>query len=108
MPTAVQIFERMCEGFQVDKAANMNAVVQFDLSGEGGGQWFVTVADGTCAVEEGTTEKSTATIRMAASDYVDMVAGRLNAVNAFMMGKVKVEGDLNTVMKFQTLFVNAT
>ena len=30
-------------------------------------------------------------------------ANKLNAVNAFMMGKIKVEGDLNTVMKFQSM-----
>jgi putative sterol carrier protein len=104
MANAADIFNRMCEGFKQDQAANMNAVVQFDLSGEGGGQWYVKIADGACEVNQGVTENSTATIRMEASDYVDMVTGRLNPVNAFMMGKVKVEGDLNTVMKFQGLF----
>jgi putative sterol carrier protein len=33
-----------------------------------------------------------------------MVAGRLNAMEAFMQQKIRVEGDLSTVMKFQTLF----
>jgi putative sterol carrier protein len=104
MANAADIFDRMCEGFKPDRAANMNAVVQFDLSGEGGGQWYVKIADGSCEVNQGVTENATATLRMEASDYVDMIAGRLNPVNAFMMGKVKVEGDLNTVMKFQGLF----
>jgi putative sterol carrier protein len=104
MATAADIFDRMCEGFKAERASNMNAVVQFDLSGEGGGQWYVKIADGNCEVNQGVTDNATAAIRMDASDYVDMIAGRLNPVNAFMMGKVKVEGDLNTVMKFQGLF----
>jgi putative sterol carrier protein len=35
-----------------------------------------------------------------------MVTGKLNPMTAFMSGKVKVEGDLGAVMKFQTLFNN--
>jgi putative sterol carrier protein len=104
MADVAQLFENMPKAFQADKAGNMNATVQFDLSGEGGGQWYAQVADGQCAIEKGTAANPTATIRMAADDYADLVSGKLNPVNAFMMGKVKVEGDLNTVMKFQTLF----
>jgi putative sterol carrier protein len=104
MANVAQIFEQMPSAFLADKAGDLNATVQFDLSGEGGGQWYARVADGKVAVEKGTAENPTATIRMAADDYADLVSGKLNPVNAFMMGKVKVEGDLNTVMKFQTLF----
>jgi putative sterol carrier protein len=104
MASPAELFERMPSVFQADKAAGVNASVLFDLSGDGGGQWTVAVADGQCNVAEGAAEAPTATVRMEATDYADMVAGRLNAVNAFMMGKVKVEGDLNTVMKFQSLF----
>jgi putative sterol carrier protein len=104
MATAAELFTRMPSVFQADKAAGVNASVVFDLSGENGGQWTVAVNDGACNVSEGAAEGATATVKMDATDYVDMVAGRLNAINAFMMGKVKVEGDLNTVMKFQSLF----
>jgi putative sterol carrier protein len=41
---------------------------------------------------------------MDAGDYHDMVTGKLNPMMAFMSGKVKVEGDLNSVMKIQQLF----
>lgn len=99
-----KIFAEMPARFQADKAANLNATVQFSLSGEGGGDWYVTIANGNCQVQQGNADSPTATIRMSAADYTDMTSGKLNPVNAFMMGKVKVEGDLNTVMKFQTLF----
>lgn len=103
MTTATDLFAHMAETFDAGKAGNLDATVQFDLSGEGGGQWHVNVANGACSVAEGTTASPTATIRMNAPDYVKMVKG-LNPVTAFMMGQIKVEGDLNTVMKFQTLF----
>lgn len=104
MSNVADIFNNMTSRFKADKAAGFNATVQFDLNGEGGGQWYVEVANGTCQVHTGTTENPNATISMAASDYADMTSGKLNAMAAFMSGKVKVKGDLNSVMKFQTLF----
>lgn len=104
MASVTKIFEQMPEQFNAEKAGDFDATIQFDLSGDQGGQWYVTIADGNAAVEEGEAEDPAATIRMAGSDFADMMTGSLDPMNAFMMGKVKVEGDLNTVMKFQTLF----
>jgi len=104
MAAVAKLFENMPSAFNAEKAGDMNAVVQFDLSGEGGGKWFVSIAGGNCEVTEGETESPTATIRMEASDYAALVAGELNAMSAFMQQKIRVEGDLNTVMKFQNLF----
>jgi putative sterol carrier protein len=47
---------------------------------------------------EGTIESPKATIRMDGNDYVAMTSGELNPMAAFMSGKVKVEGDLGSVM----------
>jgi putative sterol carrier protein len=104
MATVAELFERMPGQFQAEKAVDMNAVILFDLSGEGGGQWSVSIADGKCDVIKGAADSPKATVRMDAGDYKDMITGKLNPMMAFMSGKVKVEGDLNTVMKFQQLF----
>lgn len=104
MASVAKLFEQMPKAFDAEKAGDMEATVQFELSGEGGGQWYVEVAGGTCTVNEGKTEAATATIRMDADDYAALVAGDLNAMDAFMQQKIRVEGDLSTVMKFQTLF----
>ena len=104
MASVSEIFENMPDAFNAEKAGDLDATVQFDLSGEGGGTWYVVVADGTCEVKEGEMESPTATIRMEASDYAALVAGELDAMSAFMQQKIRVEGDLNTVMKFQNLF----
>lgn len=104
MATVAELFEKMPSVFLADKAGDMNAVVQFDLSGDDGGIWVVNIAGGKVNVTKEAVDDATATVRMEAQDYHDMVTGALNPVNAFMSGKVKVEGDLNTIMKFQTLF----
>jgi putative sterol carrier protein len=104
MASAATIFENMPQAFNAEKAGDLDATVQFDLTGEDGGTWIVVVTDGNCTVEEGVTESPTATIRMEASDYSALIAGELNAMEAFMQQKIRVEGDLSTVMKFQTIF----
>jgi putative sterol carrier protein len=43
------------------------------------------------------------TLKLTMSDFADMVEGRLNAMNAFMGGKLKVEGDMSVAMKLQTI-----
>jgi len=102
--SVADIFNNMSSNFNAEKAGDLKANVVFDLTGEGGGAWTVDVADGKANVTEGATPNPTATIRMSAQDYQDMTSGKLNPMMAFMSGKIKVEGDLNTVMKFQTLF----
>jgi putative sterol carrier protein len=104
MPSLDEIFAAMPGVFDAEKAAGIDATVQFDLSGDGGGQYYVQVANGTVKAEKGTADSPTATIHMDADDYKKMIAGELNPVTAFMSQKIKVEGDLNTVMKFQNLF----
>lgn len=104
MATVQEIFAAMPGRFNVERAGDYNATIQFDLAGDNGGQWYVAVDEGNAIVTEGLHEQPAATIRMTASDFVDMMTGNLDPMNAFMMGKVKVEGDLNSVMKFQTLF----
>lgn len=104
MATLDEMFEQMPNVFNAAAAGDMNATILFDLTGDGGGQWHANIANGGCTTAKTGVDNPTATIRMDAQDYKDMVAGRLNAMTAFMTGKIKVEGDLATIMKFQQLF----
>jgi putative sterol carrier protein len=89
---------------QADKAAGTNMDILFDLSGADGGQWYVSIADGQLNVSQGAPAATpNATVKMTAEDFQAMSSGSLNPMMAFMTGKVKVDGDLNTVMKFQSL-----
>jgi putative sterol carrier protein len=106
MPSLDEMFSMMPNAFDASKAKDFNATVQFALTGEGGDHYFVKIADGKIDTGKGTVEAPTATIHMDADDYKAMISGELNPVTAFMTQKIKVEGDLNTVMKFQGLFNN--
>ncbi len=97
------IFDGMSDRFQADKAGDLDMTVKFELSGEGGGEWYARIQDGSIDVEKGSVEGAAATLKMDADDFAKMSSGDLNPMMAFMSGKIKVEGDLNSVMKFQTL-----
>ncbi len=99
-----ELFNSMPGRFQADKAAGAEMGILFNLSGDDGGQYFVNINDGRLDVSEGAPAATpNATVNMTAEDFKAMSSGSLNPMMAFMTGKIKVEGDLNSVMKFQSL-----
>jgi putative sterol carrier protein len=105
MPTAAEIFTEMGTRMAGDtsKIAGMTATYQFDLTGDGGGQWFAKIADGKGEVGEGTADSPNITITIAASDFVDLSTGKLDGTMAFMSGKLKIKGDMGLAMKLQNI-----
>lgn len=102
--TARDLILRLPEAFQPDKAQGVNATIQYTLTGEGGGDWYVVIAEGTCTVHEGKAEKADVTLTMAAQDFVDIAAGRLDAMKAFMSGKLKVSGNMMLATRLTSFF----
>ena len=83
------------------KAACLNASYLFDI--DGAGKWIVEVENGSVAVREGEGQAQT-TISASEQTFLKIVNGEQNATSAFMMGKVKVNGDMGNAMKLQQLF----
>lgn len=107
MPTAEEIrkyMAKMPEMFIPEKAEGLDAVIQLDLSGDNGGQWWFKIVDGSCEVNEGTTENASMTLMSSADDLYNVFIGEANAVAAFMQGKIKVGGDMSLALKMQTMF----
>ncbi len=102
-----EVFEQMPSRFNAAAAAGVNATYQFDLTGDGGGTYHVKIADGACEVQEGPADSANITITMAASDYLDMINGKLNPQMAFMGGKLKIKGDMSLALKMQQIFPTA-
>ncbi len=105
MPITIEeLFDRLPGAFIPEKAGDMDSVIQFELTGEEASNWAVIIKDGTCKVEKGHHENPTMTLTADSQDYKDIVTGRLKAMNAFMQGKVKLQGNLNLAMKFAEIF----
>ncbi len=104
MATIAEIMQAMPSALVPEKAAGVDTIVQFDFTGEDGGQYVVKIHDGVCEVSEGTVPDAKTTVTVAASDYVDIIEGRLDGMKAFMSGKLKLKGDMMFMMKMQQMF----
>ena len=70
--------------------------VKIDFGGEG-----VAMLDGVgnqVSEEDGDADT---TIRVSWDDWQQLAAGQLDGMTAFMMGKLKVEGDMSNAMQLQ-------
>jgi putative sterol carrier protein len=89
-----EYFQVVPQRFLADKADGVDATFVFDLAGDGGGTWTVTVKDNAINVNTGRVETPSVTYQMKASDYVDLVNGDLSGVKAVFMRKLKVSGSI--------------
>jgi putative sterol carrier protein len=96
--------DKMKGRFNAGAAKGMNAVYQFDLTGDNAAKYHLDINDGSLNVGEGTAEKPNITVTMSAADFVAMTNGKLNPQMAFMSGKLKIAGDMGLAMRMQQLF----
>lgn len=107
MTTLPEIFAAMPASFQRDAALDLDVVVQFDITGEGGGQWYAAIHKGELSVVEGSAPAPSITISAKAQDYIDISTGKLNEQLAFMTGRITAKGDLRLAMKLPKIFKRA-
>lgn len=96
------MFPAMMDNFQADKAEGVNATIQFDLSGDNGGLYWVKIADGSVTHGDGDVEAEM-TVKAAADDFHAIATGETNPMQAFMMGKIKLD-DMGLGMKMIAMF----
>jgi len=92
------------KAFRPEVAEGVNAVIQYRLTGEEGGDYIINIQDGKCTVAEGIAENPTMTLTADGRDFGDVLLGKVNGMQYFMMGKLKLAGDLNLAMKLTTFF----
>lgn len=103
--TLKNIFEGMRDSFKPEAAKDVSATVQYDVdTGEGVKQWSVTFADGTCSVQEGTTESPRLTIAVGLVDFIRLIFNQAQGPQLFMSGKMKLQGDMMWAMQMQNYF----
>ena len=99
--TIQEFFGSLSERIDASKTAGMTGRYVFDV--EGVGQWTVVVDDGAVSVSEGAGEAD-CTITASEKTLTKIVNGTSNATTAFMMGKLKIDGDMGAALKLQKLF----
>jgi putative sterol carrier protein len=95
--TLQEITAKMKEG--AAKKSSFGNTVKFDTD-QG-----VVYIDGNANPPAVSNEDKAAdcTLKMAFSDFDDMINQRLDGMTAFMTGKLKIEGDMGVAMKLQSI-----
>ncbi len=103
MPTASEKMQELNARILARKAdaAAIGAVYRFILDGDGGGTFVVNLKDDV-GVKEG-DGAAPCTIRMTATDAIDLFEGRANGQALFFGQRLKVEGDIALALKLQAL-----
>lgn len=84
-----------------DSLKDFDAVYQFNVSGDEGGNWTVNLREGK--VSQGQDAAADCTIGIADGDLIDLVNGEASGPQLFMGGKIAIEGDMGLAMKLQSV-----
>lgn len=96
-----QIANRLADPTEGAAAREIEAIYQFNITGEGAGDWVVDLHTGK--VFAGTSDDADCTITVASEDLVDLVKGDVVGPQLFMMNRLQIAGDISLAMRLQDL-----
>ncbi|MFX1440658.1 MAG: SCP2 sterol-binding domain-containing protein [Promethearchaeota archaeon] len=99
-----EIFSGMVERFNPDAAEDIEAVLQFSLTGLQSGEFFIDIKDSTATLVRGVDRSPELLVEIDSEDWIAVVEGRLDGTRAYMSGKMKVKGDMNLLFILDQLF----
>ncbi|MFZ6844693.1 SCP2 sterol-binding domain-containing protein [Undibacterium sp. RuTC16W] len=83
---------------KVGEDSGLNALLKFDCGSDG--VVFVNALEVPNTVSNDNLDAG-CTVTLALADLSALLSGELNPVNGFMMGKLKVAGDMSVAMRLQ-------
>jgi len=93
-----QITEQMRT--RVGASAGLKKSVKFDFGGDGVVRIDDTVSP---AVVDNQDTPVDCTVKVAMADFMEMASGKQNPQMAFMMGKLKIDGDMSVAMQLGSI-----
>src|SRR2546429_9588415 len=98
--TPDQIVDAMPNYLIPEKATTTKATIQFDLSGDAGGKWWVRLHDGKAESGKGDPgEPANLTLLADANDWGKIMTGGMDATAALLQGKRQIQGAMGLALK---------
>lgn len=106
--TYAEVFEKVKELFgNADVSAiREHLAYQFNVTGEGGGAFYVEVRDGQLFIEPYEYYDRDAGFTCSADTLFKLASGKTDPVAAVLTGKLKVEGNLDKAMRLKTFLAS--
>src|SRR5262249_15405027 len=95
------LLTRIPENLKVNlyKIAGVNAVCQFNITGDTGGSWYVDMIVTPPAVIAGSSDKAKCTITCSEKVLAGIMNGEINATMAVVTGKLRIAGDMGVAVR---------
>ncbi|MEN8137335.1 MAG: acyl-CoA dehydrogenase family protein [Bacteroidota bacterium] len=100
---AIDIIRSLANRVRKEKAHGYSTVFHFDISGDNGGEFTVSLKDGICRVKDGLEGEADCKVKAKDKIYEELELGKRNPEMAVMTGKIKIS-NLAEMMKFTKMF----
>jgi putative sterol carrier protein len=85
---------------RIGAGGNFKKSVKFDFGSDG----LVRIDDKVSpAIVDNENADTDCTVKVSMADFMDIASGKQNAQMAFMMGKLKIEGDMSVAMQLGSI-----
>ncbi|XP_030023793.1 hydroxysteroid dehydrogenase-like protein 2 isoform X2 [Manduca sexta] len=99
-----ELFATISKNLSPELVKKTQAIYQFNVKGKEEGVWHIDLKNGDGACGQGEPKNPPdATLTMDGTNFAEMFAGKLKPTTAFMMGKLKISGDLQKAMKLEKM-----
>ena len=99
-----ELLQMMPLGFNGAESDGLEAVYQFEISGEENFTACLEISGGQCSYHDGPSDNPGVIIKTPADVWLAISKGELYGQQAYMSGKYKVEGDLSLLLRLKSLF----
>jgi putative sterol carrier protein/predicted ester cyclase len=95
MNTPQEVFDDMVSTLAAnpDRAEGLTATYQYTVHGDHGGMWTLSIDDGKAELRSGAADNPDVRINIDEADLLGMANGEFTGTEAFMTGKLRVEGN---------------
>lgn len=102
--TVKELILKMPHSFDQAAAGSLKALIQYIISGEGGGSFVLSIDNGTCTSTEGTVPDPDLVVRSPADVWMKISKGEINPPKALMDGLYKAEGNMELLVNLKRYF----
>ena len=96
-------FDTLPDRFQPARLGDLEAVIQFDISGQHGRTCFITISKGKITFVSGIHNQPDLTLSAAANDWLALINGEKAAFNLFMDGKLQSDGNMKLLLRLSEI-----
>ncbi|CAG9773684.1 unnamed protein product [Ceutorhynchus assimilis] len=99
-----KLFQAIEGSLSAETVSKTQAVFAFVVTGDEAGKWYIDLKSGKGACGQGEPPVTAdATLTMDSKNFFNMFSGKLKPATAYMMGKLKIKGNLQQAMKLEKL-----